>query len=614
MAMDPLSIILSGEGHGLEVGLSNDEPLQAAEAEGTSCVSPSQAVAEPPTLPHWSPPHAVAAFESVMTPAMKVRLRAKPVCWRFGGDCSGAEAPVHAFRAVRGVLSTFDIDFCIDHRFSSEDPRPAGDAARAFLLLNSQPAILFDGVGRVDGKGFCRINRQSMIQGAVDFYAAGWVCKDRSRVNCHRKAVDEDLTADSGASSTTLHASIAYIEMEQPAIVKLEHIHDKKSISIAARLLRGVRGGAYLVKCFCLNSRAAKLATSRTRIFIIGVHSAKVLVHEPMHSWDNMLALVFSAMPQVTFDSILACDESREVQAMLEQMTRPRRVRKRTAVEDSKHNRTIRENFLKQFNVFIPPLPELLASPLASGQCVHSMPEREQELFLMHKFVASEVVGFDVEKRHMLWDLQYSSKWAKYRKHADAEGLLGCITTGSRIVDTHADVNRYLSGYELMLAQGFPPSILVDGLTNSDVTTMAGNTISVPVITGFIAMLLRCITVLDEPLSADDALRQFKDYKAGLIDGELEQGIWVGSATYDSDTTTPFDSLPWDGQADAKAKSKLQAAVASNARDAVAAVVSRKPSAKVDSKVGRSRVCKRPSHSLQKRPAVFQRPAALKQP
>ena len=163
MAMDPLSIILSGEGHGLEVGASNDEPLQAAEAEGTTCVSPSQAVAEPPTPPHWSPPHAVAAFESVMTPVMKTRLRAKPVCWRFGGDCSGAEAPVHAFRAVRCVLSTFDIDFCIDHRFSSEDPSPAGDAARAFLLLNSQPAILFDGVDRVDGKGFCRINRQSMV-------------------------------------------------------------------------------------------------------------------------------------------------------------------------------------------------------------------------------------------------------------------------------------------------------------------------------------------------------------------------------------------------------------------------------------------------------------------
>ena len=138
-----------------------------------------------------------------------------------------------------------------------------------------------------------------------------------------------------------------------------------------------------------------------------------------------------------------------------------------------------------------------------------------------------------------------------------------------------------------MLAQGFPPSILVDGLTNSDVTTMAGNTISVPVITGFIAMLLRCITVLDEPLSADDALRQVEDYKAGLIDGELEQGIWVGSATYDSDATTPFDSLARDGQAaDAKAKSKLQAAVASNARDAVAAVVSRKPSSKVGALAG----------------------------
>ena len=119
----------------------------------------------------------------------------------------------------------------------------------------------------------------------------------------------------------------------------------------------------------------------------------------------------------------------------------------------------------------------------------------------------------------------------------------------------------------------------------------------------------------DEPLSADDALRQFKDYKAGLIDGELEQGIWVGSTTYGLDTTTPFDSLAQAADAKAKSKpSKLQAAVASNARDAMAAVVSRKPSAKVDSKVGRSRVCKRPSHSLQKRPAVFQRPAALKQP
>ena len=211
---------------------------------------------------------------------------------------------------------------------------------------------------------------------------------------------------------------------------------------------------------------------------------------------------------------------------------------------DAKRHDEIRANVFDQHGFHIPPLRKLLNSRFATGPYLQTMLPREQDIFLMHKYVASQVLKLNVEQHYFMWDLQYSSAWAKHRKDTACEGLLGCITTGAKFVCTHAAVNRLILGRELLHAQRFGKQIETGTLSNSELTTLAGNTISIPVLVGIFAMLLRCTQLVPTTaLSADDGKRQEAAYLAGLKAGELDEGTWVGPSTHDNRTTI-VDVLP----------------------------------------------------------------------
>ena len=539
---DPLQFLLLQRGRSRDIVTSPLEALIVAEAAETMQFDQAQAqsaqgVPEPNTPLH---PSAKSAMTVVMQNFPSRDRLTKGLHLTYGGDCSGAEAAWHALRDIQAACSAFGVDLHLSHRFSSEIETKDGDAPRKFILQNSTPEVLFDGCVRNKGRGWDRLSSSVKVQPYVDIYVAGWVCKDRSRVNHKKKPLDTVLNQSSGASSITLHASIDYIKDKQPRIVLLEHVLDKTSLAVAFKMLRDINNGIYLVKCFCMNSQTAKVQTSRNRLYLVAIHSKKVVINEEISKWGVHLTEIFDSMAYPSWCDI--CDEEAGISGF-------RHCRRRAtctgatdaAWRKSKEFKThteARNDVRKQFGITIPSLATLLRTDLAKGWDLNAFTTRELDLLFMHLHLAKEACGLDagkLRKLNLFWDVQYSVKWATFPKSIFAQNSLGCITTGSKILSTR--LGRVLTGRELLLIQGFGKHINTEGISDSCLRRMAGNTISVPVLIGILALLIRNCTFEKEELHWEEALDQQRSYLNGSSDADATKGVWIGSRWTVGETT-----------------------------------------------------------------------------
>ena len=146
---------------------------------------------------------------------------------RYGGDCSGAESFLVGLQSVRDYFKRGGEILCrLLHAFSSEAPGAEGDPARAFQTLNCRPSTSYiDVCARTDTGLDFYSNEQVPIE-EVDYYGAGFICKDISRMNTrHPKSLDIVMTSSSGMSTRTLHASKTYILKMQPKKFMIENVY-----------------------------------------------------------------------------------------------------------------------------------------------------------------------------------------------------------------------------------------------------------------------------------------------------------------------------------------------------------------------------------------------------
>ena len=536
---DPLQFLLLQRGRSREIVTSPLEALivaEAAEAMQSDQAQSARGVPEPNTPLHPSAKSAMTVVMQNLPSRDRLTKGAFQLHLAYGGDCSGAEAAWHALRDIQAACSAFGGDLHLSHRFSSEIETKDGDAPRKFILQNSTPEVLFDGCVRDKGHGWDRLSSSVKAQPYVDIYVAGWVCKDRSRVNHKKKPLDTVLNQSSGASSITLHASIDYIKDKQPRIVLLEHVLDKTSLAVAFKMLRDINNGIYLVKCFCMNSQTAKVQTSRNRLYLVAIHSKKVVINEEISKWGVHLTEIFDSMAYPSWQDI--CDEAGTPGF--------RHCRRRATCTDAawrkskefKTHTEARKLVRKQFGITIPSLATLLRTDLAKGWDLNAFTTRELDLLCMHLHLAKEACGLDagkLRKLNLFWDVQYSVKWATFPKSIFAQNSLGCITTGSKILSTNW--GRVLTGRELLLIQGFGKHINTEGISDSCLRRMAGNTISVPVLIGILALLIRNCTFEKEELHWEEASHQQRSYLNGLSDADATKGVWIGSRQTVGETT-----------------------------------------------------------------------------
>ena len=151
---------------------------------------------------------------------------------QYGDDCSGAKAPYEALcQLVTRLCHEGIASVPIEDMFASECPGPDGDGPRAFIEAHLSPEIMFDTVHR--GTDACGMNLRTgkcvLIPTNIIVYCAGWVCRDVSTMNCHRRPLlpgyhRKVVAGKARASSQTLDSSMQYIKTFRPAIALLENI------------------------------------------------------------------------------------------------------------------------------------------------------------------------------------------------------------------------------------------------------------------------------------------------------------------------------------------------------------------------------------------------------
>jgi len=238
---------------------------------------------------------------------------------RYGSDCSGAEAPVFAWRSVARVCEFYQLlKINIEHRFSSEHPKAYG--CHKFLKQNACADIIFrDLHARTVEKGpALYYNAAAGIvedeDGCVpvpqcDHYVAGFECKDVSAANRSKKElvlpeIGNGTTAtrgrqnsgsgsgqarpssapptcghrvaahldggdsEIGRSSLTLRDSLEYVKAHCPRTVYLENV----SKCPLDRILQHVRSGCQDYHWVGFQTDSADMAGNmvRPRIYVVG--------------------------------------------------------------------------------------------------------------------------------------------------------------------------------------------------------------------------------------------------------------------------------------------------------------------------------------------------------
>jgi site-specific DNA-cytosine methylase len=301
------------------------------------------------------------------------------------------------------------------------------------------------------------------------------------------KDLDMALTSSSGISSTTLHASLAYIGTHSPQVFLLENIWRKSTAQKVMALLKRSLPD-YIVICFLIDARAVGSASSRNRLFFIGMNAKSCQIVRPLETWVNVLEHVAAQMRMAapSLEELMLPDEHASVLGLKAQLVSTKNgVRTRSWDLTRQSHMKVRRAVEEKFN--LPPLPAPEAqSPLpdgASKEWVGLLPPRQQDLIYLHSAVAV-ANGVQPKDHGFVWDIS-NNIFFKQAKNPSAAGHVPCLLCTHKYY--HTKRQRLLSGLEVMLLQGFPASIDVGmggdhALKEAELRSLAGNTICVPVV------------------------------------------------------------------------------------------------------------------------------------
>ena len=188
----------------------DDDPLSRIRPDSSSDIDPLEAVAciadaEDPFKTDWPGRDKNDWWVKASVDAVRDHDRHGPVdgigimrtnmkgrVTRYGSDCSGAESPFVALvRLQLYLLHAMHWVWRLGHVFGSEASGTSGTTGRVFMRLNYKPDHCFEDMCRRTDRGFCSWSQAEEAIEEVDFYVAGFVCKDLSLNNrTGRKPLD----------------------------------------------------------------------------------------------------------------------------------------------------------------------------------------------------------------------------------------------------------------------------------------------------------------------------------------------------------------------------------------------------------------------------------------
>ena len=401
---------------------------------------------------------------------------------RYGDDCSGARAPYEALCQLVTFLDHNSISSVpIEDMFASECPGPDGDGPRSFIDAQCNPDIMFETVHR--GVSTCGMNLHTgthvHIPTNITVYCAGWVCRDVSTMNQHRKELlpgdhPKVCAGKAGASSQTLDSSMRYIKIHCPDIALLENLVHKKNIEIAIQALKAI--GGYSTCVLLIDSRTFSVPMSRRRMYILAVrtHLLNAPLGDLVSQLRDIAKTIQSTNPVSTTSLAALLDTDPVHKSSPQRMSSKACVRVRAG--EKKRSKWRRQHDQIRSACGLPTRTEIVDKVKAHSPMAASLPLRCQELLGLHWEVAVQH-GIEPRDHHFVWDLTNSAKFSCV-KSPHLSGIVPCALRGHILWDTR--MGRQLSGTELMRVHGFCVEPAVAQLQNGIIRQLAGDTISVP--------------------------------------------------------------------------------------------------------------------------------------
>ncbi|KAM0717999.1 hypothetical protein Q7P37_006331 [Cladosporium fusiforme] len=160
-----------------------------------------------------------------LTLGLRQALETLPNPLRVATMCSGTESPLLALEMVQDHLKAAGaLDLNVEHLFSAE----IVPYKQAYIERNFHPPIIFRDITEMTTAAEDPVPMATTVYGAkvpvpgdVHILIAGTSCVDFSRLNKHRKDLDQE---NGGESSKTWFGVLSYVKAFRPAIVILENV------------------------------------------------------------------------------------------------------------------------------------------------------------------------------------------------------------------------------------------------------------------------------------------------------------------------------------------------------------------------------------------------------
>lgn len=386
---------------------------------------------------------------------------------RIATMCSGTEAPIVFLKAASDSLeSSGRPPIRFQHVFSAEIEQ----FKQAFIERNFRPPLLFRDVREFipedATKAITAYGAEELIPGSVDILIAGFVCKDLSNLNNHKKGIDGD-----GETGDTWRAIHSYAKRYRPKVILLENVKaEKKLWDVTIKKQWDAIG--YIHAWQYLDTKRYILPQTRQRMYMIAVDTkqfgkdaAKVLA-----TWKDLL-INLERPCSSPFESFIAEDQG-EAQEYVVATTEPDWRMSKLRGDDIRfyENLGTRRPITNwnESGAIRPP-------DFANRSFFHSQPPRVWEACDIAGLQAAKE-GSDALYKSVIWDV--SQNVDRFKTTA---GLMPCITpTGMPFISNQ---QRPLTGRQLLRLQGMPVETLVLGKeTPKELQNLAGNQMSVTVI------------------------------------------------------------------------------------------------------------------------------------
>jgi site-specific DNA-cytosine methylase len=413
---------------------------------------------------------------------------------RVATMCSGTERPLLALEMMQDALKSLgEPDLEVDHLFSAE----IVPYKQAYIERNFHPKIIFRDITEITSAVSEAVPTATTVYGSkvpipgnVHILIAGTSCVDFSRLNKHRKDLDDEA---GGESSKTWYGVLSYVKAFRPAIVILENV---KSAPYD-HMMECYREIGYEVGGVLLDTKNYYLPQTRQRGYLVCFDKSKATTENIDgigKTWQSLMSNFRRPASSSVADFMLPNDKIRAQQDSLDNTSKEYD----WAACEIRHIQYRQEKRLGNARplTFWSESGTMNVPENGFISWFRKRPERERDF--MDISMLRKAPMFDVRYKTRIWDISQNVDLFGDSVHS---GIAPCITpSGSFYI---SDAGRALAPEELLALQGLPLSkVSFTTESRNEIQDLAGNAVSTTAIgPAILAALISGQAVLNDKAS-----------------------------------------------------------------------------------------------------------------